>query len=215
MANDAGGLDFGTYGSVFGGTYSYPSTGQGTATYYDAGGCTGYCGCDTNLAPSTFTAGGASGGWAFSGNVVTYSGAGTWLSPCVNASAFTGGVQFMVSGSTNDAQGDAGNTNQLQLSVWQLSNWGVATAGGTCLAADGGPGDMTQCKPAAYTFSIPGTNTPTAVTVHWTDLKGGLPQDSITDPGHLIQLQLQLPWNHCQTGTAYMPNVSITQIKFF
>jgi hypothetical protein len=214
-ADDAGGVTFGTPGSgVYGGTYFYPALGQGTATYYDAGGkdaCTGYCGCDTNLAASAFTAGGKTGGpWVFSGEVATYSGGGTWLSPCVNASAFTG-IEITVSGSTGDPDPDGGSTNTLQLSVWQLSNWNVGgMVGGTCLA------DGATCTPASATFAIPGTDTPTPVTVHFSDLKGGVPEATLNDPSTIIQLQIQVPWtnSNCLTGATYKPNVSISKIAF-
>ncbi len=210
---DGGNLTFGTPGAgVFGGTYFYPAAGQGTATYYDAGNdaCTGYCGCDTNLATSAFAAGGKNGGpWVFSGDTATYSGGGTWLSPCVNASAFTG-IEITVSGSTNDPDPDGGSSNQLSLSVWQLSNWNVATAGGTCLAEGG------TCTPVSTTFTIPGTNTPTPVTVKFSDLKGGVPVATLTDPSEIIQLQIQLPWtnSNCLTGATFQPNVSISKIAF-
>jgi hypothetical protein len=212
-ANDAGGLDFGTYGSVFGGTFPFPSLGQGTKSYYDAGpdGCTGYCGCDTNFAASAFTAGGSAGGpWVFSGEVATYSGGGTWVSPCVNASAFTG-IEITVAGSTNDPDPDGGVSNQLQLSVSQLSNWNVASVGGTCLT------DGATCSPALATFTIPGTDTPTPVTVPFSDLKGGVPEATLSDPASIIQLEIQLPWTsngNCRTGATYKPNVSISKIAF-
>jgi hypothetical protein len=213
MANDAGGFYFGSYSGLGGGTYFYPTPGAGTATYYDAGpdGCATYCGCDTNLSPSSFTTGNA-GALSFSGEVVTYSGAGTWLYKCVDASSYTG-IQLTVSGSTNDQGADGGTNQQMEIMLWELENWNVASAGGSCLAADGGPGDNTMCSPALATVTLPGTSG--TVQVPFSQFMGGAPKTTIDDPGHIMQVQVQLPWDHCQTGTGYMPGVSISSIGFY
>jgi hypothetical protein len=213
-ANDAGGFYFGASTSVGGGTYFYPTYGQqGTPTYYDAGpdGCPNfYCGCDTNLATSTFATGNASPALSFTGNVVTYSGAGTWLYNCVDAHQYKG-IQIAASGSTNDIGPDGGANNQLVVMAWELENWGIASVGGTCLAADGGP--ASNCSPATATVTLPSAGG--TVQVPWSSFAGGVPKATIDDPAHIMQVQVQLPWDHCQTGAGYMPNLQISTIGFY
>ncbi len=187
----------------------------GPLTIYDAGpdGCAIYCGCDTNVAPSSLTTGNSTPALSLVGDVVTYSGFGTWLYKCVDASQYSG-IQLTVSGSTNDLGPDGGANRQIQVQVTELENWSVASAGGTCLAADGGPGDMTMCQPATATVNLPSTG---MVEVPWSAFTGGAPKKSIDDPGATsCRSRCSSPGTTARQAPPYMPNIStISNIGFY
>jgi hypothetical protein len=193
---------FGAYPNFYGGTYSYAPTTDSQPD--DAG-----VGCTTFGTQSTFVAtlDTANKAWSWAGEIGGYSGGGLWLGGCVDASAYTG-IQFTISG-TLGAMGDGGASGQMQLQVSDLEDWNVASAGGTCLAADGGPG--ANCTPGIYSFDVPATAT--AIQVPWSMLAGGAPMSAL-DPSRIIQLQWQLPWS-CQGSTPYMADVKITDVQFY
>ena len=187
---------FGTYDkTVFGGTWAaFPVPGGGPDAGPDTDQEAGAA-CTSFPSKSTFAASTSTGAWVFSGTVSTWSGAGIWLAPCVNASAFSG-LQFTVSG-------DAGTTGQMSVTGFQLSNWANAAVGGTCSGT---------CSGATATFPV--TATPTPQKLPWASFTGGMPSDSIDDPSKLIQFQWQLDWP-CTDGVPYDANVTIDDLKFY
>jgi hypothetical protein len=193
---------FGMYPGFYGGSYSYAPTTDSQPN--DAG-----VGCSTFGTQSTFVAtlDTTNKAWVWSGEVAGFSGGGLWLGGCVDASGYSG-IQFTVSG-TLGAGADGGANGQMQLQVSDLQNWNVASAGGACLAADGGPG--ATCNPNIYSFDVPATAK--VVQVPWAMLIGGAPQ-AVLDPSRIIQLQWQLPWA-CTGDAPYMANVTISNVQFY
>jgi hypothetical protein len=208
---------FGTYPGFYGGTYFFPGiNGQplANAMDVDAGGCFQPQSMNSFVA----TAMPASKSWALSGTVAGYSGVGIYLqsSPnmCVNASAYSG-VRFTLSGTIGSA-GDAGateagasdaaaNANSIQFKVFESTDLAVSTMAGSAGTCTG------TCTPPS--LAIPLQTAPTVVTVHWTDLIGGAPDPSITDPAHLTGIEWDLPWP-CTGGTPYSVNITVQNVEF-
>jgi hypothetical protein len=195
---------FGAYPAFYGGTYTFAST-TDQLPNPDAGLYCAVYGSQSTFSTIIDT---ATKSWDWSGTVAGYSGGGLYIGPCANASSYSG-IQFSISGTLGITAGDAGASTQVQLQVSQLEDWATASAGGTCLSADGGPG--TGCSPAVYSFDLPAT--PTEIQVPWASLTGEAP-DTIFDQAHIIQIQGQLPWP-CTGGTPYSANVSIQAVQFY
>lgn len=196
---------FGAYPTLYGGSFAFAPTTDSTVS--DAGvGCTTF-GTQSTFAATLDTTGKT---WTLAGKVGGFSGGGLWIAPCVNVQGYTG-IQFTVSGSIGISTdgGDAGASNQVQLQISQLSDWGVSTAGGTCLAADGGAG--ANCNPFTYNFSVPAS--PQVIQVPFSMLTAGAPVATF-DPAHIIQVQWQLPWP-CTGGTPYMASVVFQNVQFY
>jgi hypothetical protein len=190
---------FGTYPSFYGGTFSFAPT-TDMSPDPDSG-----AGCNIFGTQSTFTAtlDTTAKTWTLGGEIGGYSGGGLYIGPCVDASNYTG-IEFTASGSITSTS-DAAGSNQLQLQVSQLSDWNVASAGGSCLT----PGET--CSPFVFNFDIP--STPSDIKVPFSMLTGGAPV-AIFDPMHIIQIQWQFPWT-CQGGTPYMGTVTLSNVQFY
>ncbi|HXX68982.1 MAG TPA: hypothetical protein VEK07_17480 [Polyangiaceae bacterium] len=196
---------FGTYPTLYGGTFSYSNTTDSTPN--DAG-----VGCTTFGSQSTFavTLNPTADTWTWSGVVGSYVGGGLYIVPCVNAQAFTG-IQFTIYG-TVGATEDGGTGDEVQVSISDLEDWGVPSAGGVCpLATDGGP--LTVCNPFSASFPVAATAADGVVQIPFSSLVGGGP-DTTFDPAHIIQIQWQLPWP-CTGGTPYTTNVTIQDVGFY
>lgn len=196
---------FGSYPTLYGGTFTYSSTTNSTPN--DAG-----VGCLTFGSQSTFAAtlDTTAGTWNWSGVVGSYAGGGLYIVPCVDAHTFTG-IQFTMYG-TVGATEDGGSGDEVQVSISDLEDWGVPTAGGVCpLAEDGGP--LTVCNPFSASFSVAATAAEGVVQIPFSSFVGGGP-DTTFDPSHIIQIQWQLPWP-CTGGTPYTTNVTIQDVGFY
>lgn len=194
---------FGTYPTWYGGTFSYVNADNSTPN--DAG-----VGCLTFGSQSTFAVAvdTATPAWNWSGTVGGYVGAGLYTIPCIDASQYTG-IQFEMYGTVGATQ-DGGTGDEVEIQVSQLQNWNVASVGGTCLAADGGPGPT--CNPSIASFSVPATAS-APIQIPFTSLLGGAP-DTTFDPAHIIQIQWQPPWP-CTGGSPYATNLTVQNVGFY
>jgi hypothetical protein len=217
-ASDAGlaNTAFGTYPGYFGGTYFYPGfplvpgpglPGMDQLPNLDAGNY-----CSQPLSQNSFVAAvkPASKSWVWTGTVAGFSGGGFYIQSapvlCVDASAYKG-VSFTISGTMGSA-GDAG-TNQILFKAFEAADRQVLPAG-----MAGPPGTCTMgaaCNPPSYAFTLPAT--PTTMTVHWTDLTGGVPDPTLSDPSTLSGIEWDLPWP-CTGATPYPVNINITNVQF-
>jgi hypothetical protein len=188
---------FGTYPSLYGGTFAFAPTTDMSPDPDSGAGCNIF-GTQSTFAATLDT---TAGTWTIGGEIGGYSGGGLYIGPCVDATGFTG-IQFMLSGSIASTS-DAAGSNQLQIQVSQLSDWNVASVGGTCTG--------TTCNPFVSSFNIPAT--PTLVKVPFSMLTGGAPVSTF-DPAHIIQIQWQFPWQ-CQGGTPYMGTATISNVQFY
>ncbi len=197
---------FGSYPSLYGGTF--PPFGPTTDTMPDDAAnafvCTTY-GTQNTFGTTLDT---VNKQWIWAGEVTGFTGDGIYIGPCVDASQFSG-IELNVFG-TVGAPDDGGASDQMQIQLSQLDDWGYATAGGTCLAADGGPG--ANCNPFIANFSVPATPG-VPIDIPWSAFSGGSP-DAQIDPAHIIQLQWQLPWP-CQGGVPYQTNVTFQTVAFY
>jgi hypothetical protein len=161
---------FGTWGGFYGGTWApFPKGG-------------------------TLTTSSVSGAWVFTGTVSTYSGAGLWFLPCVDASSFSG-VEFTV-------KGDAGPSGTMLFYVTQVSNMKVATPGGACTGGN-------LCRGARSEFPVTGTEQ--TVKIPWSNFTGGWPNNAIDQPGELLDMHCDPVWS----GTTYTVNVTIDNLAFY
>jgi hypothetical protein len=205
-SSEGGVLDLDCFGGpassgVAGGTFVYPpipgaDTGSAyrgtvvlTAPSTDAG--------DSADASTPDAPTGGPGAFVLLGNLVTYSGFGTYLLHCIDASEFAG-IQFKIGGDLGRLQ-----MQTMTFTVIQRSNWSTAT-GGLCNP------DAGDCKGAFKQFTV--TPDPQVVQIRWTDLAGGVPVNSLDNPAELIQLQWDLPWG---AGEPVPIHVTIDDLRFF
>ncbi len=204
------------------GTYFYPNNngipGPGTDVIAqpDAG---NYC---TTLASQNSFVGAysvADDAFHLSGTVATYSGVGIYLSPCLDAHAYSG-IQFTVQGDVGDegAQADSGSgsggdaTTAADAGTGGQMTFQITQA--TDLNADSGNMSgrcTTTCTPASITFSV--TSSPTVIQVKWADLMSGSPYN-LTAPSQITGLQWQYNWPCAVSPTPFTTNVTISNIQF-
>jgi hypothetical protein len=201
-------VQWGTFTPFGAGTFFYPNdnglpAGPGTDNLAnDAGNACATLGSQNSYV-AAYTL--ATNTWQLSGTVASYAGIGMYLSPCQDAHLFSG-VKFTVSGDVGNeaAAGDAGTGGEMQFMVFQASN---------VLASDAGVGACTaNCNPSIFTFPV--TSADTEISVRWTDLTGGTPNDTVDSPGQITQLQWQYIWPCTATPTPFTTNVTIRNIQF-
>jgi hypothetical protein len=206
--NDGGTTTFGAWPGYYGGTYAYPGGPSADQAVNPDAGIT----CSQPLSQDSFVATiePMSKSWVLSGTVAGFSGFGFYLQSnpvlCVDASAYKG-VSFTISGtlgSPGDAATDAGTSQQIVFKAIDEADLKVEDAGppGTCTG--------TNCSPPTYSFTLP--TTPTTMTIHWTDLMGGVPMATF-DPSTLSGIEWDLPWP-CTGGTPYPVNITIQNVQF-
>ena len=169
----------------------------------------------TYVYPSTLTSNITGGNWHVSGTVNNYSGIGVFFNKCylLDASAYKG-ISFTISGTV-------GTTNAMTLGVPNAADtissaWYAKYDAGTVAPNFG------QCNPPSsnqYDGScgdpqkvITVTTTPTKVTVLWSDLTGGKPQESANPCQISGNIYLFFPWS--TSTTAYNVDIIVDDISF-
>ena len=189
---DTTGVHFGSTAVLSGGEYIYPTTGS----YPLVSDVT-----DSN--------------WHITGTVGDYSGFGLYFDNCnrVDASAYQG-ISFTVSGSVGDNNEIVLNVGTLNDSIaagWINTHGGTTTDPGRCVPETGtNQYDQQDCKNP--TVTIPVSDTPTEVTILWSDFEGGSPEPNVATPSEITFISWSFPWT--SDGTAYPVDLTIDDLSF-
>jgi alpha-L-fucosidase len=187
-ATDTTGVRFGSYGSLSGGVYIYPS--------------------------SKITSDVTQSNWHITGTVGDYSGFGLYFDGCnrVDASKYKG-ISFKISGSmgTNPLTLGVATLNDSIAAGWINTNGGDSTAPGRCIPTSGTSQYSQQgCSTPSKTIAV--TLEPTVVNVLWSDFSGGSPEASVLTPAEITSIAWTLPWSYA--GTPYPVDLVIDDLSF-
>ena len=189
--SDTTGVHFGSYGSLAGGEYVYPTTGSAAIT--------------SDVSQSN---------WHISGTVGDYSGFGLYFDNCnrVDAAKYQG-ISFTISGAMSGGQLTLGvsTLNDSMAAGWINTHGGNSTAPGRCIPTSG-TGQYSEQGCSTPTKTIAVTSTPTAVMVPWSDFAGGSPEASVATPAEITSISWTLSWS--SGGTPYPVDIVIDDLSF-
>jgi alpha-L-fucosidase len=181
---------FGTYGALTGGGYvysgSYPLASDVTQS-----------------------------NWHISGTVGDYSGFGLYFDGCnrLDASKYKG-ISFKISGTigqSNQLTLNVGTLNDSLAAGWINTHGGTSSDPGRCIPVSGTSQYYEQgCSNPTKTISV--TDTPTVVSVLWSDFTGGTPDTSVATPSEITNISFTLPWT--SGGTQYPVDVTVDDLSF-
>jgi alpha-L-fucosidase len=186
------GVHFGVYGALSGGEYVYPTTGSYPLV--------------SNVTESD---------WHISGTVGDYSGFGLYFDNCnrVDASRYKG-ISFKISGSigqTNQLTLNVGTLNDSLAAGWINTHGGTSSDPGRCIPVSGTSQYYEQgCSDPTKTVSV--TDTPTVVSVAWTDFTGGSPDISVATPSEITHISWSFSWT--SGATPYPVDIRIDDLSF-
>ena len=181
-------VHFGSWGGLTGGEYVYPAA---------------------------ITSDVSQSNWHISGTVGDYSGFGLYFDNCnrLDVSMYKG-LSFNISGSmgSNQLTLSVGTLNDTSAAGWINTHGGNTTDPGRCVPTSG-TGQYSEEGCSSPTKTIAVTDTPTMVTVLWTDFTGGSPEANVATPGDITHISWTLPWSG-SGGTTYPVDIVIDDLSF-